>query len=253
MDPGRAMKPATLRTLLLQARLALYRFGWSNGIACLLCLAAASAWLWLVPHLHQQLEAERLAIVRAQHALRLASAASAQPPLPVAEQRLEQFYRTLGARRDAEQPVKTMFATAQQAGLALTQAEYKSRFDQNGRLHAYQVLLPVKGSYSVIRQFCEKTLLAIPYASLDEISFKREAIATPTLDAKLRFTLYLADRAPLISTPLVSTAPVSTPLVSTVLVSTLPTAPASPTTRAKPGVTGVADMPSPATAKEAKP
>jgi hypothetical protein len=232
------MNPATLRTLLLQARLALYRFGWSNGIACLLCLAAAGAWLWLVPHLHQQLEAEQLAIVRAQQSLRLASAASARPPLPVAEQRLEQFYRTLGARRDAEQPVKTMFATAQQAGLALTQAEYKSRFDQNGRLHAYQVLLPVKGSYSVIRQFCEKTLLAIPYASLDEISFKREAIATPTLEAKLRFTLYLADRTPLVSTALISPPP------------TAPVIPANPAMPSKPGVTG---MPSPATAKEAKP
>jgi len=33
--------------------------------------------------------------------------------------------------------------------------------------------------------------LAIPFASLDEINFKRDAVTNPLLDAKLRFTFYL--------------------------------------------------------------
>ena len=36
-------------------------------------------------------------------------------------------------------------------------------------------------------------LMAIPFASLDEINFRRDAIGSRTLEAKLRFTLYLND------------------------------------------------------------
>ncbi|MGZ3158645.1 MAG: hypothetical protein ACXU7H_06145, partial [Burkholderiaceae bacterium] len=52
---------------------------------------------------------------------------------------------------------------------------------------------PVKGQYQAIRKFCEQTLLAIPFASLDEINFKRDEITNSTLEAKLHFTLYLSD------------------------------------------------------------
>jgi hypothetical protein len=35
-------------------------------------------------------------------------------------------------------------------------------------------------------------LRAIPFASLDDISFKRDAIGTANVEARLRLTLYLA-------------------------------------------------------------
>ena len=55
----------------------------------------------------------------------------------------------------------------------------------------HQILLPVKGGYSEIRQFCEKTLRTLPFASLDDLSFKRETIGEAELESSLRFTLYL--------------------------------------------------------------
>ena len=121
------------------------------------------------------------------------------PPAPASagpNENLALFYDTLGERRYAEQQVKTLFALAAKSGLVLSQGEYKGAFEQNGRFHTYQVNLPVKGSYGAIWQFGMQALRAIPFASLDEISFRRDTIGEPTVEARVRLTLYLADQAP---------------------------------------------------------
>ncbi len=87
-----------------------------------------------------------------------------------------------------------MFGIAAKSGLSLSRGEYKGAYDANGRMHTYQVTLPVKGSYRDVWQFALAALMAIPFASLDEISFKRENINDPAIEARVRLTLYLADR-----------------------------------------------------------
>jgi Tfp pilus assembly protein PilO len=186
------MKNPGLRTMTLQLRLALMRFGWSNGIAAFICAIGAASWLWGMPHLHAQIDARQNALSRARQSLQAADSPEAVVKRPKAEERLANFYENLGEKAYAEQQVKTLFASAEKSGLSLNQAEYKLAFDKNGGYYTYLINLPVKGSYGAIRQFCEQVLLAIPFASLDEISFKRDAISNRTLEAKLRFTLYLA-------------------------------------------------------------
>ena len=179
--------------LMLQMRLSLARFGAAGCIVCLLFAAGIAAWASGVPYLRTQETTQRLAVIRAQ---KLLKNAEKMPPLAqptAATERLDNFYDALGEAHYAEQQIKTLFAIADKAGLRLTQGEYKSSIEKSGHYSTYQILLPVKGSYAAIRQFCEKTLLAIPFASLDEMSFKREGITSSTLDAKLRFTLYLDD------------------------------------------------------------
>jgi hypothetical protein len=61
-------------------------------------------------------------------------------------------------------------------------------------VHAYQVTLPVKGSYAAVWNFALDSLRAIPFASLDDISFKRDSIGDDKVAARLRLTLYLADQ-----------------------------------------------------------
>lgn len=125
-----------------------------------------------------------------------ASAAPAAPPMPVPAapvDNLDAFYGTLGQRRYAEQQVKTLFGLAAQNGLTLSQGEYKSGFDRNARVHTYQVNLPVKGSYAAIWQFAMAALRAIPFAALDDISFRRDNIGDPAVEARLRLTFYLTD------------------------------------------------------------
>jgi hypothetical protein len=103
------------------------------------------------------------------------------------------FYDTLGERRYAEQQVKTLFALAAKNGLALSQGEYRTAYDRNARLTTYQINLPVKGSYGAIWKFALGALLAIPFASLDDIGFRRDSIGDPNVEARLRLTLYLKD------------------------------------------------------------
>jgi hypothetical protein len=185
------MSTHKLAAAALQARFAIARFGWAKGFACGLFVAGAIGGLSGLPYLQARSDAQDLTLRRLRQALQsTAVIAPAAPPL--ADERLGKFLDVLGEKRYAEQQLKTLFALARKSGLALNQAEYKSAADSNGQFHTYQIQLPVKGSYAAIRQFCEQSLLAIPFASLDEISFKRDAIANRSVDARLRFTLYLS-------------------------------------------------------------
>lgn len=161
--------------------------------ALVLCIGAAAALAWLVPARELQgearMQAQRVAALPGSPA-----APAALAPPATDEHHLALFYGTLGERRHSEQQVRALFALAAKSGLVLRQGEYKAAFERNARLHTYQVTLPVKGSYGAIWQFALGALRAIPFAALDEISFKRDAIGQPHVEARLRLTLYLAER-----------------------------------------------------------
>ncbi|HAT33810.1 MAG TPA: hypothetical protein DCW29_24105 [Janthinobacterium sp.] len=173
---------------LLRLRLFLTRQGAGAGLAIFLCLAGAGGWAWVAR--------ERAALARLEAAPVVAAAAPLAPgaPLPsAARQNLALFYARLGPRRYAEEQVKTLFALAAQSKLTLNQGEYKFGYDPISRVSTYQVVLPLKGAYQSIWQFGMRVLLTVPFAALDEISFKRELIADPALEARMRLTFYLKD------------------------------------------------------------
>jgi hypothetical protein len=55
----------------------------------------------------------------------------------------------------------------------------------------YQIKLPVQGSYIQVRQFINHVLNTLPAVALNDISLKREDIASDLVYARLQFTLYL--------------------------------------------------------------
>lgn len=175
----------------LQLRLWLMRFGIGNILATLLLATACGVWLFAVPQLQKDLGGGKSALTAAQKALSAAPTLAVAELVPQAEQHLQQFYDALGDSRYAEQQVKTLFAIAAKNGLTLNQAEYKFAYEKSGKFHTYAITLPVKGPYTAVRPFCEQVLLAIPFASLDGVDFKREAVSNSNLDAKLHFTLHL--------------------------------------------------------------
>lgn len=191
------MNAASISTLLahgaLRLRLSLVALGPVAGTGLAVCLAAVLALAWLLPE--RALQGRRNAVALGQAMMPQARPAQVLAPAGP-NQNLALFYDTLGERRYAEQQVRTLFALAAKTGLVLSQGEYKSAYDQNGRFHTYQVNLPVKGSYGAVWQFGMLALRAIPFASLDEISFRRDAIGEPAVEARVRLTLYLADQAP---------------------------------------------------------
>ncbi len=184
------MKPINFSAMALRLRLALAALGPVFCVACLMIVAGAASLAYLLPQ-------RALQAARHQEALRQVTlpAAAVQTAVPEnANQNLQLFYATLGEQRYAEQQVKTLFALAGKADLSLSQGEYKSAYDRNGQLHTYQVTLPVKGSYGQVWSFGLMALRSIPYASLDELSFKRENIGDAQVEARLRLTMYLSDQ-----------------------------------------------------------
>lgn len=175
--------------LLLRARLALAALGPVLCVGAVLLIAGALALSWLLPQRALQSKQQAVALAVA------ARVPAVQPPPPAsANQNLATFYDTLGEKRYAEQQVRTLFGLAAKSGLTLSQGEYKAAYDQNGRFTTYQITLPVKGSYRAIWQFAMLSLRAIPFASLDDIGFRRDTIGDPNVEARLRITLYLADQ-----------------------------------------------------------
>ncbi len=181
------MKPAMTW---LALRLALRRTNPATIAALLLCAAGIAVLAWVLPA-RAALELERAQARRA---------AALPPPFvaPVAlangaDENLALFKGALGRQRDVEPALASLFGIAAKSGLVLRQGEYKRGFDRNAKLHTYQVNLPVKGSYGQVWQFALQALRALPHASLDDVSFRRDSIGETGLEARLRLTLYLAD------------------------------------------------------------
>jgi hypothetical protein len=188
----------TLGSPMLRLRLMLLRANPLVLAAGILVFGMAAALAWT---LHTVWALERVQEAHAAQAKQKTQVASTAPP-PVAApapapapDNLAAFYGALGQRGSAEQQVRILFGLAEKSGLVLRQGEYKAGFDRNANVYTYQVNLPVKGSYGAIWQFAMAALRAIPFASLDEITFHRDAIGDATVDARLRLTLYLREGA----------------------------------------------------------
>ncbi|MFC0398995.1 hypothetical protein [Paraburkholderia rhizosphaerae] len=181
------LPPQLIRSL-LRAQLALRRASLDVLIAGVLVLAAAAMWFALLPGLTTRIADEARAVVRAR---------SAPPPAPVlspqamAAERLAAFYAALGDAGHTEQIVTHLFGAASDTGVVLDKTEYKPARDPAGRFETYTIVLPVKGDYAKLRSFCEKVLTTVPYAALDDMRFKRGSANDQTVEASLRFTVFL--------------------------------------------------------------
>ncbi len=173
---------------LLRLRLALARFGTGPLAAGAALVCAALLWLGVLPGMAARVEDETRSAARL---------ATLPPPKPVisapelAADRLAGFYRGLGDSAHTGEIVTRLFEAAAAAGVTLDKAEYKPGHDTPGRFDTYTIVLPVKGDYAKLRLFSEKVLLAVPYAALDDMRFKRGSANDAGVEANLRFTAFL--------------------------------------------------------------
>lgn len=189
------MKTATFTFTVIALRLRLWLAA-RGPLVCggmFLCAAGLAVLAWLLA-LSSSEEARRAQILAAasRPATVAAPAVLVAVPADTPDARLAAFRDVLGERY-VEQQVGTLFALAAKNGLTLAQGEYKSATERSGGFATYQVSLPVKGSYAAIWQFANGALAAIPFASLDDISFKRDSIGQNGVEARLRLTLYLKE------------------------------------------------------------
>lgn len=154
-------------------------------------LALALALLALTALLHG-LALPALQARLAQAAVRATApgAAGTQAAQDGAAAQLAVFRRHFATGQTLPDHLAQLQGVAQTHGIALTQGEYRLVVGREALLREYQVLLPVQGPYSHLREFMAAALDTLPVAALDEVSFERGRIGEPQVNARLRLTLF---------------------------------------------------------------
>ncbi len=118
-----------------------------------------------------------------QIAARAQPAETLEPAMPLAE--------LLPPGEAAPEAVARIFAAAGHAGLRLEEGGYRVATQPGSGLRRYQITLPVRGSYPAIRAFLAEAMERRPELALDSLSFSRESIASPEVEARLNLSLFL--------------------------------------------------------------
>lgn len=191
------MKALTFAEVLLKATLKARRIDPIHIFAWGCLVVGSSIWLWLIPALRHQLTSIQMEVQRLTGQLDSLSTTTRADESGPSLHHLQEFYQTLGQTRYAEQQVATVIALANKNGLTIAQTDYRLVQNTDGGFRTYTVSIPIQGEYQMVRRFCHEMLLAIPFAALDEIDFKRVSISSATIETHAHFTLFLdePDRA----------------------------------------------------------
>lgn len=115
---------------------------------------------------------------------------------------LREFYRFFpegDATTDGDAMADVMariFDGAAQENLILEHGEYHLASTQEGGLQRYDLVLPVKGSYTKLRRFIVRVLQDNRSLALEGVSFSRHAAVDIGVNAQVRLTLYLRGGSP---------------------------------------------------------
>lgn len=161
-------------------------FGIAGVVLILLCTTFYAG--WLVP-------AEKELAAQQEAARRLKSRSVLQPvSVDNRGDNLRRFYALFPVSGKIAPEMEKLWAAATGLKIDLQQGEY--RLETNGTgLARYRITLPVRGSYSQIRQFVGYVLKEIPTMSVDGLRFERRKISDTQLDAQIKLTLYLQPAA----------------------------------------------------------
>lgn len=105
---------------------------------------------------------------------------------------LENFYAFFPHVDTLPDWIGRIHTAAARNGLILESGDYLLERRKEQRLVQYQITLPVRGSYGQIRGFVAEVLEKVPAAALEDVAMKRESIAAPALEARIRWVIYLA-------------------------------------------------------------
>jgi hypothetical protein len=179
-----------LRLLRAHAQFHLARHGWPLSLGLALIGVAAAVGLFVTPPLREKAESQLLA----QHAARDSRQLPQTDPQALKRQQWADFYAGLPAADGALEAVAAIQRVAAAHGVELAHGEYRLSRDAGAPLMRYQITLPARSDYPRLRAWIGDVMNAVPSVSLDEFSLHRDDAGSATVDARVRFTLYL--RAP---------------------------------------------------------
>ena len=97
------------------------------------------------------------------------------------------------AAADAQQRLVSK-SSAATLPTASPQQQLEFRFTSNAGepVMRYTIELPIKAGYRALRRFTRAAMLELPGLAIEEVSLRRGDPKSPTLDARLRFVLFLS-------------------------------------------------------------
>ena len=150
------------------------------GLAALALLAAAGLFFALaVQPLQERSRALQAALERGERGARPGQAAG----------KLDELYRYLERDEERTDWLARLHAIGRATGVQARSATYRTHA-AGARLERHEIVLPVSGSYSQIRDFLKRALAEIPVLSLDQMSLRRDKRTDGTVQAELRLTLH---------------------------------------------------------------
>ncbi|HJX19180.1 MAG TPA: hypothetical protein VJ437_13450 [Acidiferrobacterales bacterium] len=187
LKSARDLSPARLRWM---ANLWLRGLGWPGIVG--LSLVAFSLAFYVSAVLPAQEELERRLNEANSLRDRIQQAArifTSNPRSPAGQ--LGAFYQFFPASEGAPETLRGIYQAAQAQGIFLDRGEYHVIPEQSGRLLRYQVTLPVKGPYPQIQKFLATVLTQNPTVSLENVSFGKQKVADPVVEARIQLIVYL--------------------------------------------------------------
>jgi hypothetical protein len=176
--------------LMLAIALARGKGPWLGACALFILVCGGAAWAIVQAQREQAVVEQQIATARGTH-----NQQSVGATIPsTAADRLAKFHAALGAREDLDQHMRRIYEAARKRNLALDVGEYQLVNDVAGGFRRYQIQLPIDGAFSGIQSFSQQVLLEFPFAALESMTFQRESIDAPIVEAQLRFVLFLSDR-----------------------------------------------------------
>jgi Tfp pilus assembly protein PilO len=106
-------------------------------------------------------------------------------------EKLGAVYRYLAKPEQTTDWLAKLYAIGAATGVQLNSATYKTQAAGSGPMQRTEIVVPLTGSYSQMRDFLKRSLAEIPVMSLDQISLRRENRRDGTLQAEVRLTLHM--------------------------------------------------------------
>ncbi|HUQ75547.1 MAG TPA: GspMb/PilO family protein [Burkholderiales bacterium] len=154
-----------------------------TGLAALFLFAAAGLFMTFV--LQPLKDKNRILESRAGSVRELAPGQAGN-----AAEKIGAVYQYLEKAETTTDWLAKLYAIGKATGVELQSASYKTQ-SAGGRLERYEIVVPLTGSYTQMRDFLKRSLAEIPVLSLDQISLKRENRREGTVQAELRLTLHM--------------------------------------------------------------
>jgi hypothetical protein len=135
------------------------------------------------------------AVLPAQRALQTLTtdlARARRSPVPAsAEAGAPRLLATLPTRTQMPAVIGQIFTEAKAAGVSLDTGHYTYTAAKGGVIAHYELEFPVKASYPDIRNFIDRTLVAVPSAALGKLRLERKAVGDGVVAANVVFVVFV--------------------------------------------------------------